>query len=156
MVGEEHYRVANQVKQVLQRNKDLQDIISILGIEELSDEDRLTVERARRIERFLSQPFFVGEPFTGTPGQYVSARRRCAASRKSWKASMTISLRALLHEGLDRPGLCVIRPMTSPAALRGPHELICRILDTPTSFVSPRLASESHLTHSAPAKYRVI
>ncbi|MEK7079788.1 MAG: F0F1 ATP synthase subunit beta, partial [Patescibacteria group bacterium] len=72
VVGEEHYQVANKVKQVLQRYKDLQDIIAILGIEELSDEDRQTVERARRLERFLSQPFFVGEAFTGTPGQYVS------------------------------------------------------------------------------------
>ncbi len=72
IVGEEHYRVANQVKQVLQRYKDLQDIIAILGIEELSDEDKLVVARARKIQRFLSQPFFVGEVFTGTPGQYVS------------------------------------------------------------------------------------
>lgn len=72
IVGEEHYRVANQVKQVLQRYKDLQDIIAILGIEELSDEDKLTVARARKIQRFLSQPFFVGEVFTGTPGAYVS------------------------------------------------------------------------------------
>lgn len=72
IVGEEHYRVANQVKQVLQRYKDLQDIIAILGIEELSDEDKQTVYRARKLERFLSQPFFVGEPFTGTPGQYVT------------------------------------------------------------------------------------
>ena len=72
IVGGEHYRVANMVKQVLQRYKDLQDIISILGMEELSEEDRLSVTRARKIERFLSQPFFVGEPFTGTKGQYVS------------------------------------------------------------------------------------
>ncbi|MHB1769823.1 MAG: F0F1 ATP synthase subunit beta [Minisyncoccota bacterium] len=72
IVGEEHYRVANAVKQVLQRYKDLQDIIAILGIEELSEEDRLSVARARKIQRFLSQPFFVGEPFTGMPGQYVS------------------------------------------------------------------------------------
>lgn len=72
IVGEEHYRVANETKQVLQRYKDLQDIIAILGIEELSDEDKTTVYRARKIERFLSQPFFVGEAFTGTPGQYVS------------------------------------------------------------------------------------
>jgi F-type H+/Na+-transporting ATPase subunit beta len=72
IVGEEHYRVANQVKLVLQRYKDLQDIIAILGIEELSDEDKTVVGRARKIQRFLSQPFFVGEPFTGTPGQYVS------------------------------------------------------------------------------------
>jgi F-type H+/Na+-transporting ATPase subunit beta len=71
IVGEEHFDVANQVKQVLQRYRELQDIIAILGIDELSDEDRLTVNRARKIERFLSQPFFVAEQFTGTPGVYV-------------------------------------------------------------------------------------
>lgn len=71
VVGEEHYQVAIQVKQVLQRYKDLQDIISILGIEELSEEDKLTVARARRIQRFLSQPMFVSEVFTGRPGKYV-------------------------------------------------------------------------------------
>lgn len=71
VVGEEHYQVAEGVKLVLQRYKDLQDIIAILGIEELSDEDKQTVYRARKIQRFLSQPFFVGEAFTGTPGQYV-------------------------------------------------------------------------------------
>src|SRR5436305_194360 len=71
VVGEEHYRVATEVKEILQRYKELQDIIAILGIDELSDEDKLTVQRARKIERFLSQPFFVAEAFTGTPGQYV-------------------------------------------------------------------------------------
>src|SRR5712671_532663 len=71
IVGEEHYRVATEVKEVLQRYKELQDIIAILGIDELSDEDKVTVQRARKIERFLSQPFFVAEAFTGTPGQYV-------------------------------------------------------------------------------------
>jgi F-type H+/Na+-transporting ATPase subunit beta len=71
VVGDEHYRVAQEVKETLQRYKELQDIIAILGIDELSDEDRLTVQRARRIERFLSQPFFVAEAFTGTEGQYV-------------------------------------------------------------------------------------
>jgi F-type H+-transporting ATPase subunit beta len=71
IVGEEHYNVARQVQQVLQRYKDLQDIIAILGMEELSDEDKLTVARARRIQRFLSQPFFVAEQFTNNPGQYV-------------------------------------------------------------------------------------
>jgi F-type H+-transporting ATPase subunit beta len=71
IVGEEHFRVANQVRQILQRYKELQDIIAILGIDELSDEDKLTVQRARKIERFLSQPFFVAEQFTGTPGRYV-------------------------------------------------------------------------------------
>jgi len=71
ILGEEHFRVANDVKAVLQRYRELQDIIAILGIDELSDEDKLTVNRARKIERFLSQPFFVAEQFTGTPGVYV-------------------------------------------------------------------------------------
>jgi F-type H+-transporting ATPase subunit beta len=71
IVGEEHYRVATQVQEILQRYKELQDIIAILGIDELSDEDKLTVQRARKIERFLSQPFFVAEAFTGTGGKYV-------------------------------------------------------------------------------------
>ncbi|MDB5265849.1 MAG: synthase beta subunit [Parcubacteria group bacterium] len=72
IVGEEHYRVANKVKQVLQRYKDLQDIIAILGIEELSDEDKTIVYRARKLQRFLSQPFSVAEPFTGAKGAYVT------------------------------------------------------------------------------------
>jgi F-type H+/Na+-transporting ATPase subunit beta len=71
IVGDEHFRVANQVREILQRYRELQDIIAILGIDELSDEDRLTVQRARRVERFLSQPFFVAEAFTGTEGKYV-------------------------------------------------------------------------------------
>jgi F-type H+/Na+-transporting ATPase subunit beta len=71
ILGDEHFNIANEVKQVLQRYRDLQDIIAILGIEELSDDDRLTVNRARKLERFLSQPFFVAEQFTGTPGVYV-------------------------------------------------------------------------------------
>ncbi|MYE38091.1 MAG: F0F1 ATP synthase subunit beta [Candidatus Spechtbacteria bacterium SB0662_bin_43] len=71
IVGQKHYDVARRVQDILQRYKDLQDIIAILGIEELSEEDRITVERARKIQRFLSQPFFVAETFTGTKGQYV-------------------------------------------------------------------------------------
>ena len=71
IVGQEHYDVAQRVKQILQRNKELQDIISILGMEELSDEDRKTVNRARRVQRFLSQPFTVAEQFTGVPGAMV-------------------------------------------------------------------------------------
>ena len=70
-VGEEHYNVAREVQQILQRYKDLQDIIAILGMDELSEDDRLTVSRARKVQRFLSQPFFVAEQFTGTPGKYV-------------------------------------------------------------------------------------
>jgi F-type H+-transporting ATPase subunit beta len=71
IVGEEHYAVARSVQRVLQRYKDLQDIIAILGMDELSEDDKIAVQRARKIQRFLSQPFFVAEAFTGTPGKYV-------------------------------------------------------------------------------------
>jgi F0F1-type ATP synthase beta subunit len=71
VVGDLHYSTAQRVKQILQRYKDLQDIIAILGIDELSEDDKLTVSRARKIQRFLSQPFFVGEQFTGLKGKYV-------------------------------------------------------------------------------------
>src|SRR6266436_1293165 len=81
VVGEEHYDVAQGVQQVLQRYKDLQDIIAILGMEELSEEDKLTVSRARKIQRFLSQPNFVAEQFTGVPGKYV----RIADTIRSFK-----------------------------------------------------------------------
>jgi len=74
IVGEEHYKVARGIQRVLQRYKDLQDIIAILGIEELSEEDKLTVARARKIQRFLSQPMFVAEAFTGRPGKYVTVK----------------------------------------------------------------------------------
>jgi len=73
-VGEEHYHVATQVQEILQRYKDLQDIIAILGMDELSDEDKRVVQRARKVERFLSQPFFVAEAFTGQPGTYVAVK----------------------------------------------------------------------------------
>jgi F-type H+-transporting ATPase subunit beta len=71
IVGEEHYTIARTVQRILQRYKDLQDIIAILGMDELSEEDKVTVARARKIQRFLSQPFFVAEAFTGTAGRYV-------------------------------------------------------------------------------------
>ena len=70
-IGEEHYQTAREVQQILQKYKELQDIIAILGIEELSDEDKITVSRARKIQRFLSQPFHVAEAFTNKPGKYV-------------------------------------------------------------------------------------
>ena len=82
VVGEEHYKVARGVQAILQRYKELQDIIAILGMEELSDEDRLTVARARKIQRFLSQPFFVGEQFTGLPGQYVPLKETIRGFRE--------------------------------------------------------------------------
>ncbi|AQW83233.1 F0F1 ATP synthase subunit beta [Campylobacter pinnipediorum] len=78
ILGEEHYKVARGVQAVLQKYKDLQDIIAILGMDELSEEDKLTVDRARKIERFLSQPFFVAEVFTGSPGKYVSLEESIA------------------------------------------------------------------------------
>ena len=72
MIGQEHYQVARGVQKILQRYKELQDIIAILGMEELNEADKLTVSRARKVQRFLSQPFFVAEQFTGQPGKYVS------------------------------------------------------------------------------------
>jgi F-type H+-transporting ATPase subunit beta len=82
VVGQEHYDVARGVQRVLQRYKDLQDIIAILGIEELSDEDRLTVARARKIQRFLSQPMFVAEPFTDRPGKFVTLKETVRGFRE--------------------------------------------------------------------------
>lgn len=82
IVGEEHYHVAREVQRILQRYKDLQDIIAILGMDELSDEDKQTVARARRIQRFLSQPFFVAEKFTGNEGKYVSLKETVASFRE--------------------------------------------------------------------------
>jgi F-type H+-transporting ATPase subunit beta len=81
VIGQEHYQVARAVQSILQRYKDLQDIIAILGMEELSDDDKITVARARKIQRFLSQPFFVAEQFTGAPGRYV----KIADTVKSFK-----------------------------------------------------------------------
>lgn len=82
IVGEEHYQVAREVQRILQRYKDLQDIIAILGMEELSDEDKLTVARARKIQRFLTQPFYVGEQFTGIAGKYVQLSDTIAGFRE--------------------------------------------------------------------------
>ena len=82
VVGEEHYNVAREVQRILQRYKDLQDIIAILGMEELSDEDKKTVSRARRIQRFLTQPFYVAEVFSGIPGQYVKLEETIAGFRE--------------------------------------------------------------------------
>jgi F-type H+-transporting ATPase subunit beta len=82
VLGEEHYTVARSVQRVLQRYKDLQDIIAILGMEELSEDDKVTVARARKIQRFLSQPFFVAETFTGTPGRYVPLAENIAAFKE--------------------------------------------------------------------------
>jgi F-type H+-transporting ATPase subunit beta len=82
IVGQEHYDVASETKRILQRYQDLQDIIAILGIDELSEEDKATVGRARRLQRFMSQPFFVGEVFTGRPGKYVPIKDTVASFRE--------------------------------------------------------------------------
>jgi F-type H+-transporting ATPase subunit beta len=81
IIGEDHYRTAREVKRILQRYKDLQDIIAILGIDELSEDDKLTVSRARKIQKFLSQPFFVAEQFTGIPGKYVPIKETVESFR---------------------------------------------------------------------------
>ncbi len=82
VIGEEHYQTAREVQQMLQKYKELQDIIAILGMEELSDEDKLTVQRARKMQRFLSQPFHVAEVFTGAPGKYVKVEDTVRAFRE--------------------------------------------------------------------------
>jgi F-type H+-transporting ATPase subunit beta len=82
VIGDEHYRTAREVKQVLQKYKDLQDIIAILGVDELSEDDKLLVSRARKIERFFSQPFFVAERFTGTAGTYVPMKETVRSFRE--------------------------------------------------------------------------
>jgi F-type H+-transporting ATPase subunit beta len=82
IVGEEHYRTAREVQRILQRYKDLQDIIAILGIDELSEDDKLVVARARKIERFFSQPFYVAERFTGIDGRYVSLKETVRGFRE--------------------------------------------------------------------------
>jgi len=81
-VGENHFQIADQVKQTLQRYTELQDIIAIVGFDELSEEDRLVVMRARKLEKFFSQPFFVAEVFTGSPGKYVSLKETITACSK--------------------------------------------------------------------------
>src|SRR5262249_12308872 len=88
IIGEEHYAVARGVQQTLQRYKDLQDIIAILGMDELSEEDRQIVARARRIQRFLSQPFFVAAQFTGTPGKFVSLKDTISAFQEILSGSL--------------------------------------------------------------------
>ncbi|HEX3370307.1 MAG TPA: F0F1 ATP synthase subunit beta, partial [Candidatus Cybelea sp.] len=82
IIGEEHYEVARGVQEVLQRYRDLQDIIAILGVEELSEDDKITVARARRIQRFFSQPFFVAEQFTGRAGKYVKLTETIASFKE--------------------------------------------------------------------------
>jgi len=79
ILGDEHYETARGVQQVLQNYKNLQDIIAILGMDELSEDDKLTVARARKIQRFLSQPFHVAEVFTGAPGKYVDLKENCTS-----------------------------------------------------------------------------
>ncbi len=103
IIGDDHYDTAQLVKSVLQRYKDLQDIIAILGIDELSDEDKLTVARARKIQRFLSQPFHVAEQFTGIPGKYVKLADTIKGFREIVRRQARRSARAgVLHAGHHR------------------------------------------------------
>ncbi len=116
IVSDEHYDTATRVQEILQRYKDLQDIIAILGIEELSDEDRLTVARARKVQRFLSQPFHVAEVFTGTPGRVRAARGHGPrASRRSSRASTTsFPSRRSTWSGRSRQPSSAARPSRRP------------------------------------------
>jgi F-type H+-transporting ATPase subunit beta len=115
IVGEEHYEVTTSVQRVLQRYKDLQDIIAILGMDELTDEDKLTVQRARKIQRFLSQPNFVAEQFTGQPGEYVPRKSPKRPSANPSRLQRSGNLRRLARHArraclrgrgrdADRPG----------------------------------------------------
>ena len=119
IVGEEHYNVANEVKEVLQRYRELQDIIAILGIDELSDEDSVLVQRARKIERFLSQPFFVAEQFTGTPGRVRPDRRdRARVPRDPRRRARRPPRVRVPPQGHDRRRR---RGREEEPASRGPH-----------------------------------
>ncbi len=114
-VGEEHYAVATRVQEILQRYKDLQDIIAILGMDELTDEDKVTVQRARRIERFLSQPFFVAEQFTGVPGKYVPVAETVRGfaeivERQARRPARAGLLHGRRHRRGGRPGQEARRP----------------------------------------------
>jgi F-type H+-transporting ATPase subunit beta len=123
IVGEEHFQVANQVKQILQRYKELQDIIAILGIDELSDEDKLTVQRARKVERFLSQPFFVAEQFTGTPGKYVPVEETVRSFKEIIDGKHDdIPERAFLLKGTIEEVVEAARGVRAEAAAEEPSE----------------------------------
>ena len=144
VVGEEHYNVAREVQQILQRYKDLQDIIAILGMDELSEEDKLIVSRARKIERFLSQPFHVAEQFTGTPGRYVKLEEtiRCfkeIAGRQARRAARAGLLHGRRHrrgaegskegpaaEQPDRPPRAPPRGRPGGCGWGGPPDLLSR------------------------------
>ena len=101
-MGEEHYRVARGVQSTLQRYKELQDIIAILGIEELSEEDKLTVSRARKIQRFCSQPFHVAEQFTGVPGKYVPVKETVRGFKEILEGK---------HDGLPEAAFFLVGPI---------------------------------------------
>ncbi len=124
IVGERHYDVARRVQEILQRYKELQDIIAILGLDELSEEDKVIVARARKIQRFLSQPFFVGEVFTGLPGIYVPVEETVESSRRWSTASSTTcpsrrsSTSAASRACSPRPRRCRSRRASGPVTLQ--------------------------------------
>ena len=109
VVGEEHYAAARQVQSILQKYKSLQDIIAILGMDELSEDDKMTVARARKIERFMSQPFFVAQVFTGSPGKLVDIKRHHQGLQRHLRWRLRSSARAGVlhgrhHRGSHREG----------------------------------------------------
>lgn len=104
VVGQEHYEVARGVQQVLQRYRELQDIIAILGMDELSEEDKIIVARARRLERFMSQPMFVAEAFTGMPGKYVPVKETVRGFKEILEGKHDHLPENVLHGGHHRRG----------------------------------------------------
>jgi F-type H+-transporting ATPase subunit beta len=118
IVGEEHYGVARRVQEILQRYKDLQDIIAILGMDELSEEDKLTVQRARKIQRFLSQPMFVAEQFTGRAGKYVTLKDTVRGFKEIVEGK---------HDDLPEQAFYMVGPIEEAVAqaegLRAPAEM---------------------------------
>src|SRR5262249_25976743 len=140
IVSPEHYRVATRVQEVLQRYKDLQDIIAILGIEELSDEDRLTVSRARKIQRFLSQPNFVAEQFTGTPGQYVKLEDTIRGFDEILEGR---------HDDLPEQAFYMVRPIERAVERADQLSAACQAAES--SGAGCRLSSVSLVTPDGPA-----
>jgi F-type H+-transporting ATPase subunit beta len=149
VVGEEHYKVAREVQSTLQRYKELQDIIAILGMDELSEDDKLVVARARKVQRFLSQPFHVAEVFTQRPGKYVKLRGHTSrASRRSSRASTTdVPEQAFFMSGHHRGGAGE-RPEAWPRRELGPG-LQAPLLASDVGFSSSRLRASDSSSQSS-------
>ena len=151
IVGDEHYSTATRVQEVLQRYKDLQDIIAILGIDELSDEDKLVVTRARKIERFLSQPNFVAEQFTGTPGEYVKLEDTIAGFSEILDGKHD----ELPEQAFYMVGTIERRGREGPQDGRGRHGVVAHVADETKSF-DVSLVTPEGAVYEGPAEMIVV